>query len=467
MDFQFQQRQLQSQIQTLSQKQIHALKVLSLGTADLNDLVEKNLQENPALILSQNKQYPYLDSVHIGRTSSAGEMESEKFQNILEAQADKRESLQSHLLGQLNYLNLSKSEHDLCESLIYNLDSKGHHYVSPASLLKRGQSSGLLEKCISIVQQLEPEGCCVKNHEESLLVQAKMKPHPDEIALFILDGHFDFLDPFKEDRIYSKIKDYIVQQKKMFGNRKDYSPLLEILSVESVRHAMKFIHGLDPFPAKEFSVDENHAIKPDVIVEVLPDGYEVTLNDEIIVTGSRKLKLSYISDSIPDLQLNQELVELSEKSAEISENIRKARDFIEAIAYRQRTMKSAINIIARIQSDFFIHGPGHLVPLKLQDIADELKIHETTVSRLSNSKYIQCEWGVFSLKYFFTNAVSKKSSDISRDMVLSEIKKIVYENKKISDQKISDLLNERKIHVSRRTVAKYRGLLNIDSSYDR
>lgn len=467
MDFQFQQRQLQSQIQTLSQKQIHALKVLSLGTAELNELVEKNLQENPALVLSQKKKFPYLDSVHTGRSSVSGEIESEKFQKVLEAQADTRETLQSHLLGQLNFLNLSDTEHDLCETLIYNLDSKGHHYVSPASLLKRGQSSGLLDKCISIVQQLEPEGCCVKDLEESLLVQARLKPHPDKIALFILDGHFDFLDPFREERIYSKIKDYIGRQKKMFGSTDDYSSLLDILSVESVRQAMAFIHGLDPFPAKEFGVDENHGVKPDVIIEVLPDDYEVTLNDEIISAGAFKLRLSYVSDNFSSIQLNQELMELTSKSAEISENIRKARDFIDAIAYRQRTMKGAISIVARIQSDFFVHGPGHLVPLKLQDIADELGIHETTVSRISNSKYIQCEWGVFSLKYFFTNAVSKKSSDISRDMVMVEIKRIVSENKKISDQKIADLLGEKKIHVSRRTVAKYRGLLNIDSSYGR
>ena len=110
------------------------------------------------------------------------------------------------------------------------------------------------------------------------------------------------------------------------------------------------------------------------------------------------------------------------------------------------------------------------VPLRLQDIADKLGVHETTVSRMSNSKYIQCDWGLFNIKYFFTNAASTKDGSVSRDNVLHHLKEIIENNsegKKLSDQKLAEALEKRGIKIARRTVAKYRNLLNVESSYNR
>jgi len=123
--------------------------------------------------------------------------------------------------------------------------------------------------------------------------------------------------------------------------------------------------------------------------------------------------------------------------------------------------------------DFFLHGPKYLRPLTLSDIAEEISVHETTVSRISNAKYIQTDWGIFPIKYFFTNAVQGKGDDgkeVSKTGVKEIIREIITEytgSKRLSDQKISDLLAERNISVARRTVAKYRKELNIESSFDR
>ena len=149
----------------------------------------------------------------------------------------------------------------------------------------------------------------------------------------------------------------------------------------------------------------------------------------------------------------------------LNKGIKKAKDFMDILAYRQKLILNASCIIVKNQHEFFAKGPGHLVPLKQQDIADVLGVHETTISRMANSKYLQCSWGLFGIKYFFTNAVSAVSSSVSKDMAQHEIEKILQEHKddkkKLCDQKISDILQERGISIARRTVTKYRSLMGL------
>ena len=178
-------------------------------------------------------------------------------------------------------------------------------------------------------------------------------------------------------------------------------------------------------------------------------------------------------DNFPQVSINPEFLKLaknnSKNSLSIKTEIKKAKDFLDTLEFRQNTLLRSCIEIVRTQTDFFLHGQGNLVPLRQQDIADKLKVHETTISRMANSKFLQCEWGLFDIKYFFTNAASKKNKTISQDKAMAELKKILNSStgKKMSDKKLSEELEKLGIKIARRTVAKYRNKLNIDSSYNR
>ncbi|MCQ2247929.1 MAG: RNA polymerase factor sigma-54 [Treponema sp.] len=470
MDLNISQRAVQKQIQKMSQKQIHSLRILSMSSQDLAAQVEKFAEENPALIIDEKSLYRKSpDGIRIGSSGSGGEEASDAYLSKLESKADNRKSLAEHLLSQLNMTKTTPAEHIIAEKLIYNLDQHGFHVLSPISLLDRkdkAQTPGLLEKCISMIRQFDPPGLCVKDFEESLYVQALQKENPPELALFILDGKMNFLNPPRADRIVQKVKDYLIEQGRMFGHtEKSRRHTAFTLNERTAQQALDFIKKLDPFPARDFSVQDTHFVAPDLYIERLDESSQASAAADATIVKAEEITLAVHTSrsNFPELALSQDF-------PSDSENLRKAREFIEAIQFRQNTLLRAGIEIARHQAEFFREGPGSLKPLKLQDIADKLGLHETTISRMAASKYIECEWGLFSVKYFFTNSASRTDSSVSRDRVLSEIKNIIEENvekKKLSDQKISDLLKERGIPVARRTVAKYRSMLNMESSYNR
>ncbi len=507
--FDFQQRQTQSQVQTLSQKQLQSLKVLSLASQDLRSEIYSMAETNPALSIKNDSMENGVDiniknhyKMDLTKTSShtskEGEAASENFQAVLEAQTDERETLQEHLLHQLNVLSISTRQKDLAEKLIYNLNDKGFHILNPLTIKNKNESEEFLQETISLIQNFDPVGTCTKDSRESLYVQAKQNKNCPALALWILKGHLDFLNPPKIDRVSKRISAYVKEQKNMFASKEN----LEDLSYtdKEIETAINFIRTLDPFPAKNFGVSHTHFVSPDVIVEKLSTSYEDDYFEKGIVSvENNSWLLKTTKTNIPDLQLNPEIKNLlkeknnisDEDKKKLTDQLREAKDFINTINYRQNTILRACLYIVKIQHKFFEKGNGNLVPLRMKDIADFLGVHETTISRMANSKYIQCEWGIFEIKYFFTNSIVAPSSlrnknennqnsnnDISRvqentskDMALNEITKILEENKTsgkaLSDNKIAAILESRGIKISRRTVAKYRSQLNIQSSYNR
>ena len=471
----FQQRQIQSQIQIMSQKQIQALKLLAMNSKDLSEEIYKAAEENPALVITKDKAN--WDGTKISSATASGEEASENFQAALEAKADERESLQEHLLSQLNAMRLGATEKKLCEKLIYNLDAKGFYILAPISLLDKKdklQTPGLLEKCIEIVRQLEPCGICVTNTEESLFVQAKQKENAPLLAIFILDGKLKFLDPPRPEKVLQKIQEYLLEQKKLFANSQNEKYKNLNPTIQDVEKAIDFIRTLDPFPARNFSTKEIHFISPDVYVEKIQEDFQKNqIEDNIVTSGKNSWNVRLAKDNFPQISINPEFLKLAKSNAKnslsIKTEIKKAKDFLDTWEFRQNTLLKACIEIVRIQTDFFLRGQGNLVPLRQQDIADKLKVHETTISRMANSKFLQCEWGLFDIKYFFTNAASKKNKSISQDKAMSELKKILNSSagKKMSDQKLSEELEKLGIKIARRTVAKYRNKLSIDSSYNR
>lgn len=199
------QQQKQTQVQIMSQKQIQSLELLAMGNMDLCKAVYDEAEKNPAVTVGHDRTRGPSDYTRVASsTGAAAELASENFQAALEAKADERMSLQDHLLSQFRSLRMSDAQRKIGERLIYNLNDKGFHILAPESLLDKtdpSQTPSLLEETILLIQQLDPVGTCTSGTEESLLAQARLREDAPQSALFILDGHFDFLDPPNIDRI--------------------------------------------------------------------------------------------------------------------------------------------------------------------------------------------------------------------------------------------------------------------------
>ncbi|MBR1913093.1 MAG: RNA polymerase factor sigma-54 [Treponema sp.] len=467
--FDFLQKQQQSQVQIMSQQQIQSLSILSLGTDELKDAVYEEAEKNPALVVKNaGRKKDRVLSVKVGSASAAGEQASEVYQNALESKADMRQSLQDALLEQLNMESLSEAEHAIGEKLIGNLDSKGYHILAPVTLLDKNdaaQTEALLFKCMTRIQRFEPVGTCVKNMEESLAVQASVRTDCPATARFILDGHFDFLNPPQTDKICKKIAAYQKERKSLFGAQ-ETEPFLDMEVTEhDVSEALSFIRSLDPYPARNYSTQDVHYVQSDVSVVRLDEVQEENFDKGIVTVKDSSWQVSLSNDFSFDLDINPVYARhaahaLGTEKTVIQEGIKKAQAFISSVEMRQNTVLRSCCLIVKRQHEFFKKGPGNLIPLKQLDIANIMGVHESTISRMANSKYLECEWGLFDIKYFFVNAVAENTS---KDKILKEIRAIIEEHKddkkKLSDQKISDILQSRGITVARRTVAKYRSSL--------
>lgn len=475
-DFNSQQRQITAQVQILSQRQIHSLKILSLSNAELKNEIEKAIRENPAISYKPDKTRTS------SKTSASLEEASDRNQMALENQMDERETLQHHLLDQLYSLNLTEREIEVGENLIYNLDKNGFNRQVTTTFINSNSEKPMLAKLTELIQNFEPEGCCTNNWQESLFVQAKNSETQNALALFILDGKFEtFLQPPIDFKIISeRIKKYYREQKNKFGAKE---PLKKIpCEIENVMTAVNFIKSLNPHPGTNYSCDSTHYIEPDIYIKKI-EPYEIKYDTsfEYVNDGKNFYRIE-LPSSFQDIEISSDYLKVKnnssiskEKVKAMNSDIKKAAELIKMIQMRESTLLKACFFIFSRQIDFLNNGKGHLHPLRQKDVAEYLKLHETTISRMANNKYVQCSYGFFKLKYFFSNSVSKDSSkNVSKDNVFSAIKSIV-ENaeknpssqKKLSDEKIRLLLEQQGIKIARRTVAKYRSELEIASSYAR
>jgi RNA polymerase sigma-54 factor len=330
----------------------------------------------------------------------------------------------------------------VCELLIRNLDENGFHREKPETLVP-GAERPLLEDGIRLVQKLDPPGTCVADYRESLIVQASLSPEAPPCTLPVLRDHFEELER---------------------GKYKDIAKALQT-DEDEIEEALAFIKTLTPFPGRLYCGEEPRYVIPDIIVKLKDDQFVIVLNDEEIpVLG--------VDPFFADMQESRKTKKARDVKHFVTDNIRDARWFINAIHQRNQTLLKVARAIVEFQRDFFLRGPKYLRPLTLKDIAAEIDVHETTVSRTSTSKYMQTEWGVFELKYFFSNSISGTSSwgsRFSKTGVKQLVKEIIEKEggKGLSDQRITDLLSERGISLARRTVAKYRKELDIGSSYGR
>lgn len=435
-----------------------SIQLMALPIQDLRFRIQQEIEQNPALEVVEERstvsleevegtpseEYDYFEnSSDPGYTTRSYDTEaSDSKQQFMEGALSRPESLQDHLLWQLRLQPISETEFQLGELLIHNLDENGFHLEDPQSLVSEDRYP-VLDRMAAIIRGFEPVGTCVADYRESLLVQARLRDDMPDGADTIIEEHLDLLEREKYRDIARKMK----------------------ITEEDVQEALEFIRTLTPFPGRKYSTESPRYVIPDLLVTMKEGQFVIVLNDEEIPV----LGINPFFD-----RMNNSHSEKKDVNRFVKSTVKDARWFIHSIQQRNQTLIKVARAIVEFQRDFFLRGPKYLVPLTLKDIATTVDVHEATVSRITTSKYVQTEWGIFELKYFFSNSISgagSKGSRYSKSAVKERIREILEEDrsgeKHLSDQRIADLLKQRGINLARRTVAKYRKELDISSSYER
>ena len=477
------QRQKQTQALKMSAQMIQTISILSMPSAELSEFIYKEAEKNPALEVTRDvTQGPNVAPVQrqtttrVVQKASGNSAESDAFQAFLESRPTRGSTLQNHLLEQLSLLKIAESERALAEKIIGSLDNHGFFLEPPEKLLDERnpkETSALLKKALKIVRRLEPAGVACADVCESLFLQAQAAGSAPPLALFLLDGRLEILESVKLSSIQKKIAAQLAADPKAPAR---YG-LAAKCSAQDIEDALDFIRQLDPFPARAFDAEPTVYISPDVYV-VKADNGDAPKEAQFKVTFSRsklpEVSLSPVFRELADNSRRQKTVEAGFAKTYVKE----AQRFLDAVVQREQTIVKAAEAIVRAQMPFFEKGPRFLLPLRMRDIAESIDVHEATVSRIANGKYLQCEWGLFEIRYFFSNQVSSSSSQLeSKESVKQELLAILKEYqqdgkqnqpvKKLTDEELTRRLKERGINIARRTVAKYRAELNIQSSFDR
>ena len=397
--------------------------------------------ENPAEIDWE----AYLNSYQFNEQSTASNKGNVATDDLpsFEANMVEKEDLFDHLSAQLGFIKLNDAERRISMLIIGNLDDEGYLKLPDVEgdplirLANEGDVSiQCAEKMLRKIQHLDPKGCAARDLQECLLIQVAALKDPSAALLgTIIKRHMKLLESKNLPAIAKDLK----------------------LSLDEVITASKLLTRLDPKPGRNYTSDDAQYITPDVFVYKMSDEYTVVLNDD----GLSKLRISGMYRNA----LKNGGVAPGQAKEFIQEKLRSAMWLIRSIHQRQRTIFKVTESIVKFQKDFLDKGIAYLKPLILRDVAEDIGMHESTVSRVTTSKYVHTPQGIFELKYFFNSSISRVAGeDIASEAVKNHIKQIVAsEDTKVpySDQKIVELLRSQGIDIARRTVAKYREVLGV------
>ncbi|WP_245535085.1 RNA polymerase factor sigma-54 [Leadbettera azotonutricia] len=437
---------------TMNAQLLQSIKLMELPIVDLRERIEEEIEKNPALEITEDRstvsiddtakhrkeEFDYFEATSdSGFVSRGGEEAADEQHRFIEGSLSRSETLQEHLLWQLRLAPVDAEIRRIGERIVQNLNEDGFH-KEPLDLLLKTENPKKISRALKLVQSLDPQGCAVCNYQESLRVQIGLLPDQPEGIIEALD-HLEILERGK-----------IAEAAKILNRTED-----------EVKNIFERIKDLSPFPGRGFSSADTRYVVPDVRVIKKDEEFDIIINEEEIpVLGINPffMKISGTKDS-------------RETRDFARENIREARWFIQSINDRNHTLLKVTRAIVVFQRDFFVNGPRHIAPLTQRDIARELGLNESTISRTANGKYVETEWGIFELRHFFTNSISGVGSGGSKHSkagVMELIREMVQgEGKGFSDQELADLLARRGIPLARRTVAKYRKELDLGSSYTR
>nr|AGS52860.1 RNA polymerase sigma-54 factor RpoN [uncultured bacterium contig00011] len=442
---------IQEQRLKMNPQLLQSIKLMELPVIDLRERIEQELESNPALEITEDQSTVRLEE-HLKLKTFPGEgrhgsgKTSEEHRRFIEGALTRPETLQEHLLWQLQLEPVDEELRSIAEMLIQNLNDDGFHIEKPENLFKH--ITPRLAEAVNLVRTLEPAGTCTSDYKESLKVQAALINGQDNLFSCEAVGKvLDNLELLEKEKFSSLAKKTGIEE-------------------EELRLICEFIKKLSPFPGRSFAPADTRYVIPDVRVVRDKDEFNIILNDE-------SFPILGINPFFEKLSGSKTLSDKDSREAKnfARENVREARLFINHLEQRNKTLIRVTAAILEFQRSFFINGPKYLAPLTLRDIARELDVHETTVSRIANGKYMQTEWGIYKIRHFFTNSISgagSSGSRYSKESVKEIIREIITAEKRLlSDQDICDQLSQKGIALARRTVAKYRNELDMGSSYAR
>ncbi len=360
----------------------------------------------------------------------------------VENSPNRRPSLAEHLEWQLTLSALEPRQSEVARWIIGNLDEDGYLRATPEEISRQcGASVEEIDDVLQTVQALDPPGVGARDLRECLLIQMHATSVTDPLAFQIVDEHLEMLQ------------------------KRDFRGLARALGtgVEDVAAAARVIGKLEPRPGRAFGGEEPVYITPDIYVYKVGDDFHILLNED----GLPKLKINSLYRDV--LSHGPEVAKDTKEY--VHEKVRSALWLIKSIHQRQRTIYKVMQSLIKHQREFFERGINHLRPLNLRDVADDIEMHESTVSRVTTNKYVHTPQGIFELKYFFNSSIGRFDGEaIASESVKEKIRKIIANEdarRPLSDQRIAEMLKSANIDIARRTVTKYREAMNILSSTKR
>jgi RNA polymerase sigma-54 factor len=472
------QRLQQKLLQKLSPQQIQMIKLLEVPTLQIEERIKKELEENPALEEGQDDddvqpeaeedQFDekdkdqeeftiddYIDDDDIPDYRLQTKNYSKDEEKRSEIPFSVGFSFQEHLESQLGLRDLTEKQKILGEYILGNIDEDGYlrreliNIVDDLAFLQNIETTeGELEEVLSIIQDLEPAGVGARTLRECLLLQIEKRDKTQpamNLAHKILDLHFEEFTKRHYDKIIARLG----------------------ISENELKAAIDEVLKLNPKPGGVYSDPFNKSsqpIIPDFILELSEDGFDLHLNSrnlpELRLSGAyREMLQSYSQDK-------SQKKEMKDAVQFVKQKIDSARWFIDAIKQRQNTLLLTMNAILEYQQDYFIDGDEtRLKPMILKDVAEMTGLDISTISRVANSKFIQTHFGIFPLKFFFSEGLQ---TDSGEEVSTREIKRILQDcieneqkRRPLTDERLTEILQEKGYLIARRTVAKYREQLNI------
>ena len=352
-------------------------------------------------------------------------------------------SLADHLEWQLHMSQIEEKVCDAAIAVIGNLNADGRLNATTEEIARMGEwSEEIVEQARQVVMRLDPVGCGARDVKECLLVQLEVRGEQDRLAARLISDHFAELQQHKLPNLSKQIG----------------------IDVEVLLEELQFIRTLDPYPGRRYSSEEPILISPEIYIEKLDE------NDDDYV-------IYFADDGSPRLRVSQQYQQMlsqgvsNETKSFIREKMRSAVDLLRNIEHRRQTIYKVVESIVARQRDFLDHGVQHIKPMMLKDIAEDIGMHLSTVSRVVNRKYAHTPQGVIELRRFFTEGMlNEDGEEISTRIIKLKIKKLIEEedsHNPITDDQVVKILAKDGIKLSRRTVAKYRDQMQIPGSRER
>jgi RNA polymerase sigma-54 factor len=468
-----QQRQSLALQQVLSPQLQQSLLILQTPLLELRNLVQQEMETNPVLeelpedsgaderseaeasadenFKDEFEKLASLDEEwrdYMAQSASSnsdgrrGSKDADEKRQFLFDSIPVQETLQQNLIAQLNQTVLSADDRKAAELIIGNIDDDGFLQSTPEEMaLNSGIPQDDFERILGLIQTFYPAGVGARDLRECLLIQLRRQGKEHSLEHRIVSEHMDDLGRHRFMEIARRMA----------------------ISVEDVQKAADNIARLNPRPGQVFAAAPQNYVLPDVIVEKVDGEYQIAFNNE-------QIPHLRISNLYKDIIASGD-AQSSDTKDYIRDKIRSGKFLIRSIHQRQQTIMNIAQRIVSRQRDFLEHGPSHLKPMTMAEVAEAVGVHETTVSRAVSGKYMATPQGVFETKYFFTGgyqtATGESMSNISVKQAILDLVKHESGSAPLSDHEIVEILSERGIPIARRTVAKYRSELNILPSHMR